>query len=228
MPSSRIVYQRNPDSYDKSAYPEKIETPIITENAQVIAQLVAGNIYTHYVPCRRTAWFRSRRTRRRSVSTRRTSSNVGVSVFFGFKTGDKAPFKDVRLRQAFSMAMDRDLYLDTWANVAKFKADGLEVETAWNSAARPYDYKGWYLDPQGKDFGENAKFYERNIAEAKKLMSAAGYTGQTLDSNEAAGTNYGLTYAPQIEIIHGMAAEAGFKFNRAAVPGPRAVERRIP
>ena len=35
------------------------------------------------------------------------------------------------------MAMDRDLYLDTWANISKFKADGLEVETAWNTAARP-------------------------------------------------------------------------------------------
>jgi ABC-type transport system substrate-binding protein len=145
---------------------------------------------------------------------------VGVSIFFGFKVGDKAPFKDARLRQAFSMSLDRDLYLDTWANVSRFKADGLEVQTAWNSAARPADYKGWYLDPQSKDFGENGKFYVQNIAEAKKLMSAAGYTGQTLDSNEAAGTNYGLTYAPQIETIHGMAAEAGFKFNRLQFQAP--------
>jgi ABC-type transport system substrate-binding protein len=143
-----------------------------------------------------------------------------VTTFFGFKVGDKAPFKDVRLRQAFSMAIDRDLYLDTWANVSRFKADGLEVETKWNSAARPSDYKGWFLDPQSKDFGENAKYYEYNIAEAKKLMSAAGYTGQTLDSNEAAGTNYGLTYAPQIETVHGMAAEAGFKFNRLQHQAP--------
>jgi len=220
VPSSRIVYQRNPGSYDKSAYPEKIETPIITESAQVIAQLVAGNIYTHYVPVPPDSVVQLKKDAA-AISLYQTDiNNVGVSIFFGFKTGDKAPFKDVRLRQAFSMALDRDLYLDTWANVSRFKADGLDVQTAWNSAASPSAYKGWYLDPQGKDFGENAKFYVRNIAEAKKLMAAAGYTGQTLDSNEAAGTNYGLAYAPQIETVHGMAAEAGFKFNRLQFQAP--------
>jgi len=219
-PSSRLVYTRNPNSYDKLSYPEKIETPIITENAQVIAQLTAGNIYTHYAAVPPESVMQIKRDAPLIGLYQTDINNVGVSIFFGFKVGDKAPFKDVRLRQAFSMAMDRDLYLDTWANVSRFKADGLEVETKWNSAARPSDYKGWFLDPQSKDFGENAKFYEHNIAEAKKLMAAAGYTGQTLDSNEAAGTNYGLTYAPQIESIHGMAAEAGFKFNRLQHQAP--------
>ena len=84
----------------------------------------------------------------------------------------------------------------------------------------PSDYKGWYLDPQGKDFGENAKFYKRNIAEAKKLMSAAGYTGQTIDSNEAAGTNYGPGYAPsdRDHPRHGRRGRVQVQAN--AVPGP--------
>jgi ABC-type transport system substrate-binding protein len=220
VPSSRLTYTRNPNSYDKSAYPAKIETPIITENAQVIAQLVAGNVYTHYAAVPPDSVVQMKKDAPGIGLYQTDLFAVGVSVFFGFKTGDKAPFKDVRLRQAFSMALDRDLYLDTWANVDKFKADGLEVETAWNSAARPYDYKGWYLDPQSKDFGENGKFYEHNLAEAKKLMSAAGYSGQTMDSNEAAGTNYGLSYAPQLEVILGMASEAGFKFNRLQHQAP--------
>jgi len=219
-PSARLVYTRNPNSYDKLSYPEKIETPIITENAQVIAQLTAGNIYTHYTAVPPESVMQIKRDAPQIGLYQTDINNVGVSIFFGFKVGDKAPFKDVRLRQAFSMAMDRDLYVDTWANVSRFKADGLEVETKWNSAARPSDYKGWFLDPQSKEFGENAKFYEHNLAEAKKLMAAAGYTGQTLDSNEAAGTNYGLSYAPQIESIHGMAAEAGFKFNRLQHQAP--------
>jgi len=220
VPSSRLVYTKNPNSYDKLSYPEKIETPIITENAQVIAQLIAGNIYANYNAVPATSVVQIKRDAP-GISLYQTElANVGTSTFFGFKTGAKAPFKDARLRQAFSMAMDRDLYLDAWANISKFKQDGLSVDTAWNTAARPSDYKGWFLDPKGKDFGENAKFYQFNIAEAKKLMSAAGYTGQTLDSQEAAGTNYGLTYAPQIETIHGMAAEAGFKFTRNQYQAP--------
>jgi ABC-type transport system substrate-binding protein len=219
-PSSRLVYTRNPNSYDKLSYPERIETPIITENAQVISQLTAGNIYTHYTPVPPESVLQIKRDAPQIGLYQTDIANVGTSVFFGFKVGDRAPFKDVRLRQAFSMAMDRDVYLDTWANVSQFKADGLEVQTAWNSAGRPSDYKGWFLDPRSKEFGENAKFFEHNIAEAKKLMSAAGYSGQTLDSNEAAGTNYGLNYAPQIEVVHGMAAEAGFKFNRLQFQAP--------
>jgi ABC-type transport system substrate-binding protein len=219
-PSSRLVYTRNPNSYDKLSYPERIETPIITENAQVISQLTAGNIYTHYTPVPPENVLQIKRDAPQIGLYQTDIANVGTSIFFGFKVGDRAPFKDMRLRQAFSMAMDRDVYLDTWANVSQFKADGLEVQTAWNSAGRPSDYKGWFLDPRSKEFGENAKFYEHNIAEAKKLMSAAGYSGQTLDSNEAAGTNYGLNYAPQIEVVHGMAAEAGFKFNRLQFQAP--------
>jgi peptide/nickel transport system substrate-binding protein len=221
IPSSKLTYTRNPNSYDKNSYPDKIETPIITENAQVIAQLVAGGIYTHYTPVPPDSVVQVKRDQPKIALYKTDIANVGTSVFFGFRQGDKAPFKDERLRQAFSMAMDRDLYLDTWANISKFKADGLEVETKWNTAARPSDYKGWYLDPQGKDFGENAKYYQHNIAEAKKLMAAAGFpNGVSMDSHEAAGTNYGLNYAPQIEVVNGMAAEAGFKFTRQQYQAP--------
>jgi len=229
VPSSRLTYTRNPNSYDKQAYPEKIVTPIITEAAQVIAQLVSGGIYTHYTAVPPDAVVQIKKDAPKIGLYQTDIANVGTSIFFGFKTGDKAPFKDVRMRQAFSMAMDRDLYLDTWANISKFKADGLEVETKWNTGARPSDYKGWYLDPQSKDFGENSKFFEHNIAEAKKLMAAAGFAnGISMDSHEAAGTNYGLTYAPQIEVVHGMAAEAGFKFtrNQHQAPAPWNAEFR--
>ncbi|HLF77634.1 MAG TPA: ABC transporter substrate-binding protein, partial [Dehalococcoidia bacterium] len=228
VPSSRLVYTRNPGSYDKLAYPDKIETPIITENAQVIAQLIAGNIYANYSPVPATSVVQIKRDAPR-ISLYQTDLNaVGVSIFFGFKTGAKAPFKDARMRQAFSMAMDRDLLIDAWGNGSQFKKDGLVVETAWNSAARPYDYKGWWLDPKSKEFGENAKYYKYDVAEAKKLLSAAGYKGETLESQEAAGTNYGLNYAAQVETVLGMAADAGMKFtrNQHQAPSPWNAEFR--
>jgi peptide/nickel transport system substrate-binding protein len=228
VPSSRLVYTRNPNSYDKLTYPDKIETPIITENAQVIAQLIAGNIYANYNPVPATSVVQIKRDAPEISLYQTDLGNVGVSIFFGFKTGAKAPFKDARMRQAFSMAMDRDLLIDAWGNGSQFKKDGLTVETAWNSAARPSDYKGWWLDPKSKEFGENGKFYKYDIAEAKKLLSAAGYTGQTLDSQEAAGTNYGLNYAAQVETVLGMAAEAGMKFtrNQHQAPSPWNAEFR--
>ena len=214
-PSVGLTYERNPNSYEKKAYPQTIKTPIITEASQVIAQLTAGNIYTHYTAISPDSVVQMKKDAPKIGLYQTDIANVGVSVFFGFKQSDKAPFRDERVRQAFSMAMDRDQYLDTFANVSKFQKDGLQVDTAWNSAVQPAAYKGWYLDPKSKDFGDNAKYFQFNIAEAKKLLSAAGYAnGLSVDSHEAAGTNYGLAYAPQIEVIHGMMQEAGFKLNR--------------
>lgn len=213
--SSRMEFTRNPNSYDANSYPEKIQTPIITETAQVVAQLLAGNVHTHYTGLSPDLVLSVKQDQDRIGLYQTFMNNVGVTVFFGTRQAETAPFRDERMRQAFSMAIDRDLYLDTFANVARFQAEGLPVETAWNAGLAPSDYAGWWLDPQSSDFGENAKFYEHNLTEARALISAAGYPdGVDTLSQEAAGGNYGPLYAPQIEVIHGMVAEAGIRLTR--------------
>jgi ABC-type transport system substrate-binding protein len=223
IPSSRLVYSRNPNSYDKRSYPDKIETPIITESAQVVAQIIAGNILTHYTPFPPDTVLQIKKDQEKIAMYQRPIGPVGATTFFGFKAdpADKTPFRDERVRQAWARSMDRDLFLETFANVDKFGAEGLPVDTKWNSAMLPSDYAGWFLDPQGSDFGENAKFYEFDLTEAKALLSAAGFPdGIDIVSNEAAGTNYGLTYAPQVEVLLGFAAEAGFRAERLQHQAP--------
>ncbi len=223
LPSSRLSYKRNTNSADKLAYPDAIETPIITETAQVNAQLSAGNVYVHSRPNAPESVLQIKKDQDKIGLYQTPIANVGVTTFFGFKADppEKTPFRDERVRQAWSRSMDRDLFLDTFANVSKFESQGLPVDTAWNSALAPSDYAGWWLDPQSADFGDNAKYFKYDIAEAKKLLSAAGFPdGLDVDSNEAAGTNYGLTYAPQVEAIHGMASDAGFKINRLQFQAP--------
>jgi ABC-type transport system substrate-binding protein len=214
IPSSRLVYKRNPNNYDNLSYPEEIDTPIITETAQVVAQLVAGQVYTHYTPVSPNDVLIIKGDAPDIGLYSTDIANKGVTVFFGFKAGsDDAKFRDVRLRQAFSMAMDRDLYADVVANVSKFGDEGLPVEVAWNAALAPSDYAGWWLDPQGPDFGENAKFYQHNIAEAKKLLTAAGYPdGVEVIANYISGTGYGPAYHDYLQPVLGMGADAGFKF----------------
>jgi ABC-type transport system substrate-binding protein len=217
VPSSRLVYTRNPNSYDKLSYPATIETPIITENAQNIAQIVAGNVYAHYAAggVSPDSVLQIKKDAPAINLYEWNIGNVGVSVLFGQKVPGTSPFRDVRVRQAWSMAIDRDLYLDTFGNVATFEAEGLPVTTGWNTATAPSDYKGWWIDPQSKEFGENGKFFKYDVAEAKKLMAAAGLTsGVTIHSNQIGSTDYGPLYARQIEVLDGMAAEIGFKFDK--------------
>jgi ABC-type transport system substrate-binding protein len=223
IPSSRLVYSRNPNSYDKRSYPDKIETPIITESAQVVAQIIAGNILTHYTPFPPDTVLQIKKDQEKIAMYQRPFTQVGVTTFFGFKAdpADKTPFRDERVRQAWFLSIDTDLYTDAFATVSKFGDDGLPVDTKWNSAMMPSDYAGWYLDPQSSDFGENAKYYGFDLAESKKLLAAAGFpNGLDVVSNEAAGTNYGLAYAPQVEAIHGMVAEAGFNLDRLQHQAP--------
>ena len=158
VPSSKLTYTRNPNSYDKNSYPEKIETPIITENAQVIAQLVAGNIYAHYTPVPADA----------VVQIKKDAPKIGL---YQLGHGQRRRVRVLRLQAGRQGAVQgrapapgvqhvdgpRPLPRHLGATSSKFEADGLEVETKWNSAARPSDYKGWYLDPQSKEFGENAQ-----------------------------------------------------------------------
>ncbi|HEX5139510.1 MAG TPA: ABC transporter substrate-binding protein [Dehalococcoidia bacterium] len=223
VPSSRLVYSRNTNSYDKRTYPDEVQTPIITETAQINAQLLAGNIHTHYSVFSADSVLQLKKDQAKLAMYKTASAAVGVTTFFGFKAdpANKTPFRDERVRQAWSRSIDIDTFLDAFANVSKFEGEGLPVDTNWNSAMLPSDYAGWYLDPQSKDFGENAKFFAFDIKEAKALLSAAGFpNGVDIVSNEAAGTNYGLTYAPQVEALHGMAAEAGFRIQRLQHQAP--------
>src|SRR5581483_5852025 len=118
---------------------------------------------------------------------------------------------DERVRQAYSMAIDRDLYIDVVYSTSKFRDQGLPVETRWNTAVPATVFEGWWLDPKGKDFGPNARYFEHNVAEAKKLLSAAGFPDGIAFQSFVTRTGLGDDLPKWASILEGMAAEAGFK-----------------
>jgi ABC-type transport system substrate-binding protein len=68
----------------------------------------------------------------------------------------------------------------------------------------------WGLDPKSKEFGPNAKYYQFNVAEAKKLLAAAGHP------NGLDVTSYwpAIVGEQQTAVLDNMAAEAGFRVKR--------------
>jgi ABC-type transport system substrate-binding protein len=94
--------------------------------------------------------------------------------------------------------------------VSDFASSGIQVQTRWHSAIGPL--AGWLLDPKSKDFGPNAQYFQFNVAEAKKLLAAAGYAdGLEVTSNYVGGPERGASYQKGPLVRDQFAPQAGFR-----------------
>ena len=207
-PSVGLTFKRNPDFYLKGEpFVDQIEMPIVPEYAAALAQFKAGNIHTY--PVRGEDILVIKRESPQILMYQGEIAAASPKTGFGYLPG--SVFHDERVRQAYSMSLDRESWIDAWYNVSKFESEGLPVIVRWHTHVL-CTQEGWWMDPRDKDFGPNARYYELNVAEAKKLLSAAGHpNGFDVVSTVPAGTAYGRDYLKQVESIEGMTREAGFK-----------------
>jgi ABC-type transport system substrate-binding protein len=217
QPSVSFTFKRHPDHFDKdAALADQIDMPIIREYAQGVAQLKAGAIYSmgaHTTALQVTpedvlpVYHEEPRLGIFQGDLKAGDSPVS-RVGFGWLPEGRSPFRDERVRQAISMAIERELYIDTFFNVTKFQNEGLPVETRWNSHLSAL-MEGWWLNPQSQDFGPNGRYFQHDLAEGKKMLSAAGYpSGFETTSFYIPGTELGN--APkQAEVMDGMIRELG-------------------
>ena len=216
-----FTLKRHEDFYDKTkSFVDQIDYPIVSEYAQQSAQFRAGNIHITG-----TNGFTVRQEE--IVALKRDLPQVNLFASDFVATGNRVIFgwrnqavRDERVRQAFSMSYDRDLWIDVWNNAAQFEADGLPIERRWYSPfpSVSENYDGWRLDPNDSKFGPNAKYYKHDIAEAKKLLAAAGFpNGLDLTSTFISGTQYGVDFARQVEVRQGFNNDAGIRFNNVLI-----------
>jgi peptide/nickel transport system substrate-binding protein len=81
-----------------------------------------------------------------------------------------APFNDVRVRRAVSMGIDRDGLL------ALVRSPTDDEGGEWCNMIPAGLGETWWVDPKSDEMGDAAKWYKYDVAEAKKLMDAAGYS----------------------------------------------------
>jgi peptide/nickel transport system substrate-binding protein len=211
-PSVGITFKRNPGfGQDPRGLPfiEQMEYPTIQEYAQFVAQFRTGNILEasglqaqDVVP-----------TKRDLPELELLASYYGtVLPRVGFGVAPGSPFVDERLRQAWVLTWDRDTFLDAVFNADRFRQDGLEISLVYESGLQANTYAGWLQDPQSKDFGPNLKFFKKDLAEAKKLLEAAGYPNGVDDFDlfySAPQAAVPAAYSALIEPVIGLTQDSG-------------------
>jgi len=217
-PSVGLTYKRNPDYWNNEAgFPDVLEIPFLNEPAARLAQFATGAIYAvggladispeEVVPTKRNT------PALNMYQFIAPNNNTSFIQRMGWKdlNGKPSPFLDVRVRRAMSMAIDRDAYIDAFSNVSNFQKDGLPAEAYYHTSMGYIP--GVTLDPRDtKTFGENAKYYTRNVEEAKKLLAAAGYpNGFEYPSHWPNFPLFGPNFPKQIEVIHAFNQEIGLK-----------------
>jgi ABC-type transport system substrate-binding protein len=180
-PSIGLTLKKNPGfKQDKRDLPymDELEYPTVQEYATFLAQFKAGAIYDA--------------VQIRAEDILPTKADVPqielMETYYttrlqrvGFGMSNDSLFKDERLRQAWVLTWDRELYLNTVFNADKFSAGGVPVNIINESALQSNTFAGWLLDPLSKDFGPNSKFFKKDLAEAKKLIVAAGYSNGVVE-----------------------------------------------
>jgi ABC-type transport system substrate-binding protein len=219
-PSIGYKYKRNPAfKQDKRDLPyiDELEYPLVQEYAQVMAQFRTGAMYEFLGV--RNEDILTLKKEVPEIEIRQGDISV-TNMRFLHGQLPQSPVKDQRVREAWSMVLDRDLFLDGRANVNAFEAAGLTMERAWEASLQADTWQGWYLNPRDeKAFGPNSKYFRKDFAEAKKLLEAAGFNGpcdiEVHHPLEGADFPTGPAFTRDMEIILGMVDESKlFKVNR--------------
>ncbi len=171
--SAYFKWRKNPNWFrqNEALYLDGYDEPIIVETAAAEAQFRAKRIYNH-IPNRSSVLTLTRESP--GIQLYQEPISGSRVVFFGLKGNPQ--FKDVRVRRAISMVVDRELYSRVDQEADLFAAGGIHLDINLDSHVPEY-YKsaGLWLDPRGNALGEGAKYFQHDVAEAKKLMAAAGY-----------------------------------------------------
>lgn len=120
-----------------------------------------------------------------------------LNIPFVYWKHAQPPFNDPRVRQAVSMALDRDEMIKVIYN----------GRGNWNNFV-PWALSEYWLDPRGPDQGPTAKNFTFDPAEAKKLLAAAGHPdGLKLEMLSTPG--YGQVWVQQVELVAAQLKKSG-------------------
>jgi ABC-type transport system substrate-binding protein len=204
--SVKFAFRKNPNYWDAAnVFLDGYDMPIVSDYATGLAQFRAKTIWAFAV------------RQEDILATKRDIPDLSVDVG-GLAKGSQfivmgkqpgSPFLDPRVRQAVSMLLDRDAWIDAFYNTSEFQKAGYPTDVRWSSHISS-GFEGHWVDPRTAAMGEGGKYFKKNVAEAKKLLEAAGYpNGIETDFAWIATSEYGTIFPKQAEVTRGMLEESG-------------------
>jgi peptide/nickel transport system substrate-binding protein len=192
---SAVVGKRNPDYYQTGQpYVDEVQLLIIPDTSTTIAGMRSKSIdWTLVSQIDRKSLLG---TNPDMVMTDYTYNLLG----FGYFRLDAPPFNDIRVRQAVSMALDRDEAIKVLYE-GRGTYDGI----------LPPGLDSYYLDPLKPEFGPNAKYFKRDVAAAKKLLADAGFPNGLKVPMISTLNAYGATFNSSLELIVKQLKDAGIE-----------------
>ncbi len=216
---SHYKYVRNDDWYDaKKVNLDGLNFVVIPEISAQNAQFRAGTLWNFYgataTPQEEVLGFK-KDFPQLNMPAQDEFSAGGTWIRFGMLPD--SPFRDERVRQATSMALDRELFIRTFGNADAFEKAGLEVPIRWNSGI--FSGESYWLDPKDEAaYGDSAKYYQYNLDDAKALMKAAGIDGPLETDFHYPTGFFSGDFDKKMEVLHAMLQDSGlFKLNIDAV-----------
>jgi len=184
-PGVKAIFARNPTYYETGLpYVDKVEWLFLRDRSTQLSLFRAGQVdipfYDGRIP--------------RSDAGSFKKVNPGYPVVYwdalavrtlAMRT-DKSPFNDVRVRRAFSLAVDR----------RKWVSQYLEGQGYEDQGPVPGPMREWKLSAQ--HLGEGARYLEHDPALARKLLAEAGVPGG-LRVKCTSWPGYGSEYVEDLE-----------------------------
>lgn len=161
-PDIAYMYKKNPDWFEQGRpYLDSLKIAIITDQAQQYAQFAAGNLdFLSTTNPFDIATLKQQNPKAQTFKVERASPYP-----FYFQMGDPtSAFRDIRVRRAFSMAIDRDA-------IGKVVYNGEFVQPVFVPS-----YMGKWSLKVNELPSDTAQYFKYNPSEAKQLLAAAGQT----------------------------------------------------
>jgi peptide/nickel transport system substrate-binding protein len=205
-PNLEASMVRNPDYFLKGLpYLDRLEFLRMNDNAAMITAFRAGQLDVQSIGIDQTAQDTLTRENPKVQISPRVGLGTGIEL--GFRT-DMAPFKDLRVRQAVSKAIDRQAIVDTVYFGAGTLIPGFTLPTP-----------EWILPAD-----ELKRLYQRDVTGARRLLQDAGVPN--LEFELSVG-NYGEAYISAAELAVSQMKDAGITARIKLLTGPEYTARVV-